>query len=91
MKILYKLILGFLVIALLIWVVGYFAVDRSQEVLKKTIGNKSVSLATEIVHEIDTNIHRRIETFQDYSNDLILQEFLLKSNQVFQKLDNIQA
>jgi PAS domain S-box-containing protein len=85
------MIIGFLVVALLIWVVGYLAISTSQKALQQSIGESSVSLAVEIMGQIDRAIYGDIETFQEYSKDLILQKLLLESNQGFEKLDDIQA
>lgn len=91
MKISQKLILGFAGTALLIGVVGYISVNTSQRELQKNIGESSVLLATEILDKIDRSIYSRIEEFQSYAKDLILQEVVVKSNQEFDQLYNIQA
>ena len=70
MKIIHKLILGFLVVALLIWVVGYFGVYISRKALQKSIGESSVSFTVEISNQIDRDIHSRIEQLQAYSKNL---------------------
>jgi diguanylate cyclase (GGDEF)-like protein/PAS domain S-box-containing protein len=91
MKILNKMILGFSVIILSIWVVEFFAVDISKKALKKSIEKSSVSLAVQTIDELDKNIFRRIEETQLYSKDLRLQKTVLESNREFAKLDDIQA
>lgn len=91
MKILYKMILGFSIVILSIWVVEFFAVDTSKKALKKSIEESSVLLAVQIIDELDKNIFRRIEENQLYSKDMILQNSVLASNREFEKLDNIQA
>ena len=90
MKINQKLILGFLIVALLIGVVGYISVNISQKALQNAIGENSVLLAEESLDKIDRSIYNRIEEFQAYSRDLILQDAVVKSNQEFEKLGNIQ-
>ena len=90
MRIAQKLICGFVSVALLVGVVGYISVNTSQKVLQKTIGENSVMLAQETLDKIDRGIHNRIEEFRSYRKDLTLQEVTIKSNQRFQKLDNIQ-
>jgi len=89
MRIGQKLILGFVTIALLVGVVGYLAVNTSQKTLQKTIGESSVSLAAEILDQIDKNMFNKIERFQSFQ-DPSLQETITNSNQEFEKLDNIQ-
>src|SRR4030043_142488 len=91
MKILYKMILGFSVVILSIWIVEFFAVDTSKKALKKSIEESSVLLAVQIIDELDKNIFRRIEENQLYSKDLILQNSVLESNREFEKLSDIQA
>jgi len=91
MKIRYKLMLGFLVIAFMIWVVGYFAVSTSQKALQKSIEESSVFLVVKIMDEIDKNIYRRIEEFNAYSKNLIVLDAVVASNQQFDKLDDIET
>ncbi len=90
MRIGQKLVCGFVSVALLVGVVGYVSVNTCQKTLQKTIGENSVTLAVETLDKIDRGIHNRIEVFCSYCKDLILQEATIKSNQEFQKLDNIQ-
>ncbi|MFH1683000.1 MAG: hypothetical protein ABIA37_04345, partial [Candidatus Woesearchaeota archaeon] len=90
MKLNYLLISGFLVIALLVGVVGYTSVTQSKKILQKEIGEGSVLLAQETVDKIDRNILHRIEEFQAYSKDLSLQEAIIKSNQEFAAILDVQ-
>ena len=89
MRIGHKSILGFVGIALLIWIVGYISVNTSQKALKKTIGENSVALANQVMDSIDRDIHSKIERLQGFA-DPSLQKVLIKSNQEFERLDNIQ-
>jgi len=91
MKISQKLILGFIAVAALVALIGYFSIDISQGALQKHIGENSVSLASEIIDKIDRDIYRKIETFEEYSKDLTLQKSILQSNQEFEKLDDIDS
>ena len=91
MKISQKLILVFLLMALLIWVVGGYAVYASRKALTQSIGEGSASLARKILDEIDRDILSRAEMFQTCSKDLVLQEEVAKSNHEFEKIDNIKA
>ena len=86
----YKLILSSLSIIVLIGVVAYISSHESQNMLKKSIGESSVILAEGILGSIDKDIFHYIEDFQAYSKDLTLQEALVKSNQEFEKLENMQ-
>ncbi len=85
-----KLVAGFLIVSLLSGVVGYLSVSIAQEELQKEIGESSALLAQQIIDKIDRDIYGRIEEFQVYSADLILQETLIKSNQEFENLSNVQ-
>ena len=91
MKIIYKLIIGFMAVVLLIWAVGYFAVNSSQKALQKSIIDNSLLLSNKVMDEIDSDIYKRIEIFREYERDLILQKAVLESNKEFAGLDNIQA
>ncbi len=91
MKIVHKLLLSFLAFVLLIWLVGYLAVSRSQDALRMQIGKSFSSLAVNILAEIEKDINSKIELFQEYSRDLTLQSGTSESNQEFEKLDNRQA
>ena len=90
MKIKQKLILGFVGIASLVGIVGIMCVNTSQRALQKSIGESSVALAVETMDKIDRHIYHTIEEFQAYCSDLILQETVAKSNQEFEKLENLQ-
>lgn len=90
MRIGQKLTFGFVGVALLVAAVGYLSVNASQKALQQTIGENSVTLAVETLDKIDRNIYSKIEEFRSYSNDLVLQGVVTKSNQEFEKLDDIQ-
>ncbi|MCH9022658.1 MAG: sensor histidine kinase [Planctomycetes bacterium] len=74
----------------MIWVVGYFAVYTGKITLQKSIGESSISLAKEILTEIDRDIHSRIVSFQAYSKNHLLQTTVSESNQKFEAMDNRQ-
>lgn len=90
MKIIYKLILGFLSITSLIWVVGFFAVSASQDALKKSIEESAAELSSNLMSKIDSAVYNKILAFQEYSKDLTLQEHLLESNKIFEKAGKIK-
>jgi len=91
MKISQKLIFGFVGIASLVIVVGYFSVNTSRKTLQKTIGNASALLATKMLENIDTSICSRIEFIQSTTKDLITQRVVSESNKEFEKINDIQA
>ena len=88
MKINKKLMLGFLAIALLAGIVGYFTIYISEVALQKSIGENSALLAHEILDKIDRTIYMRAEEIMIYFDDLILKEII--SNHEFDNIENIQ-
>ena len=90
MKIGQKLILGFMGIALLIGASGYVSVKLMQKITYKTISEHSYALAVNVLDKIDREIYSKIERFQTFEESL-LEYFLVESNQIFEKLDDIQG
>ncbi len=86
-----KLILGFLSVALMGAVIGYVAVDTSQNALQESIGDSSTILAIEILNKIDRDISGRIADCELYSKCLVLQQVVARSNRKFDKLGDVQA
>lgn len=91
MKIVHKLILGFLTIVAVIGAIGYFSVTASQKTLQKLVAEHTGYLAAEILDQIDASIYARIEAFREYCHHVVLREAILQSNHEFEKLDNIRA
>jgi signal transduction histidine kinase/CheY-like chemotaxis protein/HAMP domain-containing protein len=91
MKLTHKLILGFLVVALLSWITGYFAVTISRGILEKTFIKNVEFMAVEILDGIEEDLQKKIGTFQEHSRNSLFLEEISKSNQAFQKLEDIQA
>jgi PAS domain S-box-containing protein len=90
MKLIHKIIFGFILIILLIWVVEYFATNTSKKALKKSIEKSSVLLAAKVMDEIDKDIYRRIEETQLFAKDLMLQRAVLISNRAFELMGDVQ-
>ena len=91
MRIIYKLSLGYVAVALLIALVGYFAGGAGQRALRGSIGGVSRRLAGQIIDEVDRHMYSRIEQFQAYTKTRLLQETVAQSNREFEQLDDIQA
>jgi PAS domain S-box-containing protein len=91
MKIIHKVILGFLAVILLILIGGLSAVKMSQNALQRSFAESSVSLATDVMDKIDRYIYSKIEEFQLYTRDVLLQKDLFQANTEFEKLDDVQA
>ncbi|MDX8412424.1 MAG: PAS domain S-box protein [Mariprofundaceae bacterium] len=90
MKIFYKLVAGYLFIASLVWIVGLYSVAESQRNLQGAIIKDSELFAETTLDKIDRAIFSKLETFQEYQTDLILQRAVMASNAKFEKLKNIQ-
>ncbi len=86
MKIYYKLMLPFLTFSLLIFLVGYLAVEIGKKALEDDIGKNTVYLADEIMEKLADELDRSIENFEEYGRDLLLSEYLQKSNKEFERL-----
>jgi len=91
MKIIYKLLTGFLIIASLIWLVGYFSIRAGRKALRDSIAQNSISLTEDLLDKMDRGIYYRIEVFQEYARDLILMDAVMKSNREFAKLEDARA
>ncbi|HXI09844.1 MAG TPA: diguanylate cyclase, partial [Thermodesulfobacteriota bacterium] len=86
MKIYYKLLLPFLVFSLLIFLVGYLAVEMGKKALEEDIGKNTVYLADDVMEKLAGELDRSIENFEEYGRDLLLSEYLHKSNEEFERL-----
>jgi PAS domain-containing protein len=91
MKLIHKLILGFLLIALLSWIAGIYTVYVNKQELQELILKDTEALLIETLDKIDRHINSRIELFEDYSRDLIVKNTIHKSNKDFGELRNREA
>lgn len=90
MKLKYRLILGFLFVALCVALVGHITLRRSQNALQKIIGEESSTLAGNILDKINRDIAQRIESLQIFSSNMAGESDLIRSNQSFESLENIE-
>ncbi len=90
MKISQKLIIGTLLMALMIWAVGLFAVNQSRQALRSSIEKSSVVLAREVMDSVDRVIHNHLNQWRVICRASQLQEAIIKSNEAFALLDNRQ-
>lgn len=88
MKIRKKLTLGYISITVLMAAIGYLSSSISQQALKEAIGKHSVSLAQQILDNIDHTLNNRIENLLSASRDPDLQQTLEKSNAYFSQMEN---
>ena len=85
-----KIVSGFLFIMLLLIVLALFAVNTSQRTLEESFGRNSVFLAEEIITHINEAVFFQIESLQKHSKDFTLQELIIKSNQEFEAMEDVQ-
>ncbi|NQT18200.1 MAG: HAMP domain-containing protein [Planctomycetes bacterium] len=89
MRIVHKLSLGFLFVALMIWVAGGMAARMSRQVLQEAIEDSTVAFAGYVLDTIDTTIGERIEDIQVQATVLEMSELLAKSNKEFEQMDDV--
>ncbi|HDO26392.1 MAG TPA: HAMP domain-containing protein, partial [Nitrospirae bacterium] len=90
MRLIHKLIMGFLLVSLLSGITGYYSADVSREILQKTFIETVESLAIEIFDEIENDLNNKVNIFREYSYDTFLQKEVLRSNEEFRKMKNVQ-
>lgn len=88
MKLIHKLLGGFLIITLFIWVAGLLAYSYSKKALLNSYIENGEALALEIMNEIDKSLYMRIEVFRAYTHDELLRDTLEESNRVFSEMPN---
>ena len=91
MRIKHKLLLGLLSLALLIWVVGFYAVSVSERAQRECIERSSMSLALQLIDKIDSTIHERMHAFEEYATSPFLRAVLHKTNLAFERLPDVQG
>jgi len=91
MKLAHKLTAGAFLAALLIWVVGLYAVAIGRRALEDSIEHSSTMLAANLMNEVDRAIHAAIDDWLIYSAGPLVQRTLKASNQEFEKLQDVQA
>lgn len=88
MKIRSKLAIGFIIVLAFIFGVGFIAVYLSEKALEKSLGENSLSVAQDILADIEQEMYYNIEIFRLYSLDDSLQNYLMQSNNQFEKMQN---
>lgn len=86
MRIVHKLLLATVLPALLIWVVGYYAVAVSERSLKEVIEARSAARAAAVMDEIDRALRSHIANLQALARSKQVQETLAESNAMFAEL-----
>ncbi|MFH1364928.1 MAG: HAMP domain-containing protein [Candidatus Aenigmatarchaeota archaeon] len=85
-----KLVTGFLLVTVLVGVIAYVSIITIQETLQTSIEGNTEDLAVNVLDKIDRNIYNRIIESRAISKDLDTQDIVMKSNQEFEKLGDIQ-
>jgi hypothetical protein len=70
------------------WIGGYFAVLHSRELLRGSLIESNEILAEKLLGGIEREIDSKLKIVQGYTSDLILQKELVKSNRIFQKIED---
>ncbi|MEW4564886.1 response regulator [Bremerella sp. JC770] len=86
MRIVHKLLLATVLPALLIWVVGYYAVAVSERSLKEVIEARSSARAAAVMDEIDRALRSHIANLQALARSRQVRETLDESNATFSEL-----
>ncbi len=90
MKISFKLMVSFIMIAAFIGIASTISINFSHESLSDSIGQSSLLVSSEIINHVDREIYNRIEEFELLSKDLLVQQTILFSNKEFETLGNVQ-
>ena len=85
-----KLGFSFLFIAVLVALVGYISVRKSENVITASIGEDAQRLAREVMNDIDERIHIRSEEMQAYAQYGTLGNAASLSNAEFENIPNVQ-
>ncbi|MBN1764710.1 MAG: response regulator [Sedimentisphaerales bacterium] len=91
MKILHKLILGSLLLAGLIWSVGFYAVYVSRTALQQSIEENSAIEVSDIMRSVDRAIAGALHDWRVYATSPYLQQTLMDSNLQFEQMPSIQT
>src|SRR4030067_3255846 len=89
-RIIYKLIISFYAIVLIVGISGYIAIRGSNQIIKYEMGETVVSMTGLIVKEMDTRIYERINHFNEFIEGKYLQDVLSTSNMNFEEMVNVQ-
>ena len=91
MKLAHKLILGMLIPALVIGLVGMYVLNIGQASMRTVINDTSAAYVSAIMDEIDRAMHSRIIGWQAYANGQDIQEYLVDANRAFEDLGDPES
>ncbi|MEN8205807.1 MAG: response regulator [Pseudomonadota bacterium] len=88
MKLAHKLILGMMMPALVIGLVGMYMLNLGQASMRTVINDTSAAYVSAIMAEIDRAMHSRIIGWQAYANGQDIQEYLVDENRAMGDLED---
>ena len=91
MKLAHKLILGMLIPALVIGLVGMYVLNIGQASMRTVINDTSAAYVSAVMDEIDRAMHSRIIGWQAYANGQDIQEYLVDANRAFEDLGDPES
>ena len=86
MKLAHKLILGMLMPALVIGLVGMYVLNIGQASMRAVINDTSAAYVGAVMDEIDRAMHSRIIGWRAYANGQDIQEYLVDANRAMEDL-----
>ena len=89
MKLRSRLIIGFLIMAMIIAVGNIYSIFTNQSSLDELITTSMVSSTNVMMSKIDEYFYHKIQEFKIFSKEKTFQDALLSSNADFEKLNNI--
>ncbi|MFH1855763.1 MAG: ATP-binding protein [Candidatus Omnitrophota bacterium] len=84
-----KITIGFLLIGVLMGTIGCIMLMKSQKALEQCIGENAVTLAVEMLNEIDRNMYVKSNEIRICVKDFMLKQALKKSNEKFDKMNDV--
>ncbi len=87
MGIIYKLLIATLLPAALIWTVGHYAANISQQSLREAIENTSLTRASALMDEIDRVVQSRVIQWSAFARSDLVQRTLIDANAAFAERD----
>ena len=91
MKLAPKLILGMLLPALVISLVGMYVLNIGQTSMRAVINDTSAAYVAAIMDEIDRAMHARIIGWQAYASGQDIQEYLVDANRAIEDLGDTES
>jgi signal transduction histidine kinase/ActR/RegA family two-component response regulator len=90
MRLVHKLLLVVALPTIMIWLVGFAAVDVGEESLREAIEQASAAQARAVMDEIDRVMHGRIAEWQAYVRSNLAQQTLIDSNAEFARMGDVK-